>query len=165
MNFRNIRNFRIQHLTRMMKLQYLKLLRSPGGARKVAVGFAVGFGLEMLVITTASTIYLLFYPIVRLAQASLSAAIIGNIVGKLTFLPVALLPVAPMIGKYLFPFRPHHMPHSVYLYIKTLLGMSLFAVILGVLSFFPAYYLYEVNRKHRDAKREKRKHVQSQNSN
>lgn len=165
MNFRNFRDFRIQHLTRMMKLQYLKLLRSPGGARKVAVGFAVGFGLEMLVITTASTIYLLFYPIVRLAQASLSAAVIGNIVGKLTFLPVVLLPVAPLIGKYLFPFRPLHVPMSLYVYLKTLLGMSVFAAILGLLSFFPAYYLYEVNRKHRDAKREKRKHLQSQNSN
>lgn len=151
------KRFRMKQFPRIMKLQYLKLLRSPGGARKVAVGFAIGFGLEMLVISTASTIYLLFYPIVRLAQGSLPAAIIGNIIGKLTMLPIVLMPVAPVIGSYIFPYRPHHLPGSLFLYIKTLLGMSLFAVGLGILAFFPAYYLYHINRKRRAKKREKRK--------
>lgn len=168
MKLQNLRNFRFRHLNRMMKLQYLKLLRSPGGARKVAVGFAIGFGLEMLVLSTASAIYLLFYPIVRLANASLSASIIGNIIGKLTFLPITLMPFASMVGRYLLPFRPLDMPNSLYLYVKTLLGMSVFAAGLGFLSFFPAYYLYEMNRKHREAKREARREhrkLQSQCSN
>lgn len=34
----------------MLKFQYYKLLRSPEGAKKVSLGFAIGFGLEMLVI-------------------------------------------------------------------------------------------------------------------
>ncbi len=83
-----------QRIGRAFKLNFIKLLRSPGGAKKVSLGFALGFGLEMLVISTASLIYILFVPIVRLAKGSLPASIIGNVIGKLTLLPVILLPFA-----------------------------------------------------------------------
>src|SRR6478672_4923834 len=94
-----------QRLGRAFKLNFLKLLRSPGGAKKVSLGFAIGFGLEMLVISTASLIYILFVPIVKLAKGSLPASIIGNVIGKLSFLPVILLPIAKQIGNIIFPMR------------------------------------------------------------
>ncbi|MEH7302659.1 DUF2062 domain-containing protein, partial [Neobacillus drentensis] len=90
-NKRKKYNF-IQRLGRAFKYNFIKLLRSPGGARKVSLGFAIGFGMEMVVLSSASLIYILFLPVVRLAKGSLPAAIIGNVVGKLTFLPVLLLP-------------------------------------------------------------------------
>lgn len=138
---------------RMMKLQYIKLLRSPGGARKVATGFAIGFGMEMLVISTAMVIYLFLIPIVRIARGSLPASIIGNLICKATFLPVILLPAAIKLGKLLAPIRPPAIPRSIFYYLHTLLGMSVFAAVFGFLSFFPVYYLYEARRKHREKTR------------
>src|SRR3954471_17905961 len=88
-----------QRVARVFKLNFIKLFRSPGGAKKVSLGFAIGFGLEMLVISSASLIYILFVPIVRLAKGSLPASIIGNVIGKLTLLPVILLPFARKLGK------------------------------------------------------------------
>src|SRR5438105_4224751 len=104
-----------QHIGRVFKLNFIKLLRSPGGAKKVSMGFAIGFGLEMLVISTASLIYILFIPIVRLSKGSLPASIIGNVIGKLTFLPVILLPFAKKIGKIILPMKVsvgHNKPFS-----------------------------------------------------
>src|SRR5438552_19184055 len=95
----------INRIGRTFKLNYFKLLRSPGGAKKVSLGFAIGFGLEMLVISSASLIYILFVPIVRLAKGSVPAAIIGNVIGKLSFLPVLLLPFAKKIGKLVYPMN------------------------------------------------------------
>jgi uncharacterized protein (DUF2062 family) len=140
----------LKRFGRMIKLQYIKLLRSPGGARKVATGFAIGFGMEMLVISTAMVIYVLLIPFVRIARGSLPASIIGNLICKVTFLPVLLLPAAMKLGKLLTPNRPEYIPRSVFYYLHTLLGMSIFAFLLGFLSFFPVYYLYEARRKHRE---------------
>lgn len=95
---------RMARLTRAIKLNFLKLLRAPGGAHKVSTGFAIGFGLELIVISTASLIYLVFYPIVRLSGGSMPAAIVGNVVGKLTFLPIILMPLAKQIGSWIFAF-------------------------------------------------------------
>lgn len=94
-----------QRMWRILKFQYYKLLRSPEGAKKVSLGFAIGFGLEMLVIYTASLVYLIFYPIVRLAKGSFPAAVIGNIIGKISFLPVVLFPLAYALGKMIYPFH------------------------------------------------------------
>ena len=141
-----------QRLWRYMKLQYIKLLRSPGGARKVATGFAIGFGLEMLVLYTFSIIYLLLVLSVRLSRGSLPAAIIGNLICKATFLPVIMFPLGIKIGRLLIPIHPHFIPKPVLFYLHTLLGMSVLAAVFGILSFFPIYYLYEVNRKRRGKK-------------
>ncbi|MCZ2992177.1 DUF2062 domain-containing protein, partial [Acinetobacter baumannii] len=81
------------------------MLRSPQGAKKVSLGFAIGFGLEMLVIYTSSLVYVIFYPIVRLAKGSFPAAVIGNIIGKISFLPVFLFPLAYALGKMIYPFH------------------------------------------------------------
>lgn len=165
----------IQRLGRAFKLNFVKLLRSPGGARKVALGFALGFGLEMLVISTASLIYILFVPIVRLAKGSLPASIIGNVIGKLTFLPVLLLPFARTLGKAIFPMKIRHGHHTAFSLqkllhgdfhsligllhggIHALIGMTIFGIILGVISYFVVHYLYEKEITNR-LKRRRQKH-------
>src|SRR3954471_16832233 len=122
-----------QRVGRAFKLNFLKLLRSPGGAKKVSLGFAIGFGLEMLVISTASLIYILFVPIVRLAKGSLPASIIGNVIGKLTLLPVILLPFAKSLGKFLFPMKVHFGHHGAFSFQKLIHGdfHSLISVLHG----------------------------------
>ncbi|MFD3447848.1 DUF2062 domain-containing protein [Microbacteriaceae bacterium 4G12] len=165
-----------ERIGRVFKLNFYKLFRSPGGARKVALGFSLGFGMEMVVISTASLIYLLFYPVVRLAGGSLPASIIGNVIGKLSFLPVVLLPFAHALGKFIYPFKIKEKPmheHSIFdifsgnfmdtlkellhsgLY--TLIGMSIFGILLGTVSYFIVYHLYEKERKRRFERRKRTK--------
>lgn len=164
-----------QRIWRMLKFHYYKLLRSPEGAKTVSRGFAIGFALEMLVIYTASLIYLIFYPIVRIARGSFPAAVIGNIIGKVSFLPVFLFPFAYAIGKMLYPFEIKVMHHkaftisdlfsrNIFILLKSLLqsevyvliGMTILGVLFGVISYFIVYYLYEKNRKLRLDRRKKR---------
>ena len=165
-----------QKLGRKLKFNFIKLLRSPGGAKKVSLGFAIGFGLEMLVISTASLIYILFIPIVRLAKGSLPAAVIGNLIGKISFLPVLLLPIARIIGKMIHPGKSplnHHHVHfsfSDLLHgnfnglrglliggIHVLMGMSVLGIILGIVSYWTVYFSYQTSSNRRAKKREKKK--------
>ena len=88
----------------MLKFQYYKLLRSPEGAKKVSLGFAIGFGLEMLVIYTASLVYVIFYPIVRLVGI-FSCCGYWQYYWKISFLPVVLFPLAYALGKMIYPFH------------------------------------------------------------
>ncbi|MBL4950865.1 DUF2062 domain-containing protein [Neobacillus sp. YIM B02564] len=161
MNIKQKKYHVFQRFGRAFKFNFIKLLRSPGGANKVALGFALGFGLEMLVISSASLIYIIFFPLVRLSRASLSASIIGNVIGKLTFLPVILLPFARKLGKVIFPLElspGHHTAFSVQKLlhgdfhslvgllhggIHALVGMTIFGIVLGVISYFIIHYLYE----------------------
>ncbi|MGG1399735.1 DUF2062 domain-containing protein [Bacillus salipaludis] len=161
MNIRQKKYNFFQRIGRAFRLNFLKLFRSPGGAKKVSLGFAIGFGLEMLVISSASLIYILFIPIVRLAKGSFPAAIIGNVIGKLTFLPVILLPFAKKLGKAVFPLKVQigqstpfsfqkllHGDFSVIISIlhggvHVLIGMTIFGIVLGIISYFIVYYLYE----------------------
>lgn len=169
-----------QRISRTFKLNFLKLLRSPGGAKKVALGFAIGFGLEMLVISTASLIYILFIPIVRISKGSFPAAIIGNVIGKLSFLPVILLPFAKKIGKMIFPMQVkinHAVPFSFYNLmhgdfrglisllhggIHILIGMTILGTVLGLISYFVVHHLYE-REKAKKLKKDRDKHLIQKN--
>ncbi|WP_412679692.1 DUF2062 domain-containing protein [Brevibacillus choshinensis] len=164
-----------KRISRAFRLNFIKLFRSPGGAKKISLGFAIGFGLEMIVISTASLIYLLFYPIVRLSRGSLPAAIIGNVIGKLTFLPVLLLPVAHRLGRFIYPINiegakmPHHafkailsgdfqvLTDILYGGLHVLIGMSIIGACLGFVSYFVIYKVYEKQRELRLVKRHQRK--------
>ncbi|WP_018130888.1 DUF2062 domain-containing protein [Effusibacillus pohliae] len=161
----------IKRVGRAIKLQYLKLLRSPGGARKVATGFAIGFGIEFMVICTAMLVYIVFYPLVRAARGSMPAALIGHVIAKMTLLPIPMLGVGLWIGKHLLPFRihmPHWMPYWLAYFLnhqlKTIVGMTLISVVMGALTYPVAYYLYELNRKRRAAKLANRKYMRVQNN-
>ncbi|MEH7306180.1 DUF2062 domain-containing protein [Neobacillus drentensis] len=150
-----------KRIGRAFKLNFIKLLRSPGGAKKVSLGFAIGFGLELIVLSSASLIYIVFVPMVRIARGSLPAAIIGNVIGKLSFLPVLLLPFAKKIGKLIYPIDGkigHKPPFSFEPFmhgdfrgvvgllhggVHVLIGMTIFGIILGIISYFLVHYFYE----------------------
>lgn len=169
----------IQQIQRKLKLNFIKLFRSPGGARKVSLGFAIGFGLEMIVLSSASLIYILFVPFVRLVRGSLPAAIIGNVIGKITFLPVLLLPFAKKLGKLLYPIKVNvgHTPFSfsnilhgdfrgminvLHGGIHVLIGMTIFGIILGGISYFFVHYFYEKEKTRRLTKVRSKQLIRSQ---
>jgi uncharacterized protein (DUF2062 family) len=153
-----------QQIGRAFKLNFIKLLKSTGGAKKVSLGFAIGFGLEMLVISTASLIYILFVPIVRISRGSLPASIIGNVIGKLTFLPVILLPFAKKIGKLIYPMKVRVGQNTPFSFqnlihgdfrsvlsvlhggVHVLIGMTVFGIVLGIIAYFVVHYFYEKER-------------------
>ncbi|MFB5195959.1 group-specific protein [Bacillus sp. AFS073361] len=159
-----------KRIGRAFKLNFIKLLRSPGGAKKVSLGFAIGFGLEMIVLSTASLVYIVFLPMVRMARGSLPAAIIGNVIGKLSFLPVLLLPLAKTIGKLIYPINEsigHKSPFSfeqlmqgdfrsvvslLHGGVHVLIGMTIFGIILGIISYFFVHYFYEKEKTKRLAR-------------
>jgi uncharacterized protein (DUF2062 family) len=166
-----------QRLGRAFKLNFTKLLRSPGGAKKVSLGFALGFGLEMLVLSTASLIYILFVPIVRLSKGSLPASIIGNVIGKLSLLPVILLPFARKIGNVILPMKVS-IGHNASFSFKNLLhgdfhgllgllhggfhaliGMTIFGIVLSFLSYFIVNYLYEKEKTNRLKRRRNKNEI------
>lgn len=169
-----------QRIGRAFKLNFLKLLRSSGGAKKVSMGFAIGFGLEMLVLSTASIIYIFFVPIVRLAKGSLPASIIGNVIGKLTFLPVILLPFAKKLGKLVFPMKVrlgHGTPFSfkgllhgdfssllslLHGGVHMLIGMTIFGIVLGIIAYFVVHYFYEKEKVNRLKRRRNKAAVHKQ---
>ena len=158
---------------RILKYQYYKLLRSPEGAKKVSLGFAIGFGLEMLVIYTASLVYLIFYPIVRLAKGSFQRQSLVYYWEDIVS-PSILFPLAYALGKMIYPFpqKLHHKPFTIsdlfsshiFTILKSLLqsevyvliGMTILGVVFGTISYFVVHYLYEKNRKLRLKKRKKR---------
>jgi uncharacterized protein (DUF2062 family) len=108
---------------------------------------------------------------VRLAKGSLPASIIGNVIGKLTFLPVILLPFARKIGKIIFPMKVkvgHNTPFSfqnlmhgdfrsllgiLHGGVHVLIGMTIFGFVFGIIAYFIVHYLYEKEKTRRLNKR------------
>lgn len=166
---------RVKRLGRAMKYQYLKLLRSSGGARKVAMGFAIGFGIEFLVIATAGVIYPFFILLVWLTRSSVTSAAIGHVIAKLTFLPIPLLMVGKWLGRLILPrsvaaqishWLPHWMPHWMHGFLefqlKTVIGMALISFVFGVITYPIVYYLYEANRKRRAERQSKKRALRAE---
>jgi uncharacterized protein (DUF2062 family) len=171
-----------QRIGRNFRLNFIKLFRSPGGAKKVSLGFAIGFGLEMVVLSSGSLVYIIFVPAVRLANGSLPAAIIGNVIGKITFLPVILLPFAKKLGKIVYPLKVKA-GHSTFSFsslldgdfsglvslvhggVHVLIGMSIFGVILGIISYFIIHYFYEKEKNKRLNKLRDRQGIRKFNAN
>ncbi|GIP23492.1 DUF2062 domain-containing protein [Paenibacillus sp. J22TS3] len=167
----------LNKIYRAFKLNFLKLLRTPGGVKKVSLGFSIGFALEMIVISSACLVYLIFYPVVKLAGGSVPAAIIGNVIGKLTFLPILLMPFARKLGSWVYPIHgPRHnkgVIHEASLVdifkgdftavrdilhggLHILIGMSIFGAVLGVISYYVIQFLYNKTAQRRLEKRRSR---------
>jgi hypothetical protein len=119
------------------------------GAAKVARGFAVGFGLEIILPYTVYLGYLLLYPLIILFRTTLPPVLIGNVICKVTFLPLFLIPLGNKLSLYIPISKPHFMPQLIFKYLKTLLGLSICAVVIGLLAYVVIFVLYETNRKYR----------------
>ena len=141
---------------RFIKLKYLLLLRSPGGAKMVANGFAIGLILEFITLLTLGVAFLLIFPLCKLFRGSIPAAMIGFVLGKL-ILP-AFLPLGAIIGKKLIALEQVMLPWigNISAYVNTLLGMLICGILLGALMYYPIYFLYHKFQQSRIEKRKKR---------
>jgi hypothetical protein len=119
------------------------------GAAKVARGFAVGFGLEIILPYTVYLGYLLLYPLIILFRTTLPPVLIGNMICKVTLLPLFLIPLGNKLSRYIPISKPYFMPKLIFKYLKTLLGLSICAVVIGLLAYVVIFVLYETNRKYR----------------
>ncbi|MDB4867895.1 MAG: group-specific protein [Cohnella sp.] len=119
------------------------------GAAKVARGFAVGFGLEIILPYTVYLGYLLLYPLIILFRTTLPPVLIGNVICKVTLLPLILIPLGNKLSLYIPISKPNFMPKLIFKYLKTLLGLSICAVVIGLLAYVVMFVLYEMNRKYR----------------
>ncbi|AWB46758.1 DUF2062 domain-containing protein [Paenibacillus sp. CAA11] len=169
----------INRIYRAFKLNIFRLFRTPGGVKKMSLGFSLGFGMEMIVISSACLVYLIFYPVVKLAGGSVPAAVIGNVIGKLTFLPIILMPFAKKLGEWVYPssssaqriqevslldiFKGDFSAVGSILHggLHILIGMSIFGAVLGVISYYVIQFFYHRTAKRRQAKR-RRKYVLSE---
>ena len=89
----------------MLKFQYYKLLRSPEGAKESIVRFCNWFWFRNVGYIYGIARICNILSIVRLVKGSFPAAVIGNIIGKISFLPVVLFPLAYALGKMIYPFH------------------------------------------------------------
>lgn len=146
-------------------------MRDNSGVKKVASGFAVGFAIEFLVLSTTGLIYIGYYPLVKLMRGSLPASVIGHLIAKLSLLPVILLPVAKTLGGIFhlpkIPMSPnfnsqdvkalsillHTIIRILNAQMEVLVGMLFLSPIFGLVSYYGITFLYETNRKVRLKKR------------
>ncbi|WP_325049978.1 DUF2062 domain-containing protein [Cohnella faecalis] len=57
----------------------------------VAMGFAIGIAVEMFTLPTLGFAFVLIFPLVYLFKGNLPAALVGFVVGKVIYLPMAIL--------------------------------------------------------------------------
>lgn len=151
---------KLRGTTRWFKYRYLKLLRAKGGASKVARGFSIGIAVEMFTLPTFGLAAVLIIPLVYLLRASLPGALIGFVIGKVIYIPMAFL--NRMVGNMVVPHSWHHhldlLPHWLEKIIKPtldlIIGGMINGALLGLVTFFPLWLLLEW---YADKRKERRK--------
>lgn len=165
---------RYERLKRWIKYKYLQLLRAKGGPSIVAKGFSIGLAIEMFTLPTFGLAALLILPLVYLFRASLPAALIGFLFGKVIYIPMAFL--NRKVGARFVPdhflegvhFHSHWLNHLIHILrntIELIVGGMVVGVILGVILYFPMKKLLTVIMERRLEKRRHRKaHAETEQS-
>jgi uncharacterized protein (DUF2062 family) len=163
---------RYAQLKRWAKYKYLQLLRAKGGPSIVAKGFSIGLAIEMFTLPTAGLAFLLIFPFVYLFRASLPAALIGFLFGKIIYLPMLFF--NRMVGSWIVPdhvLRGVHthsrwlnkLIHIVRDALDLIVGGMVVGTILGILLYFPLRKLLAIYMERRLEKRRHRKsHAESE---
>ncbi|WP_246627956.1 DUF2062 domain-containing protein [Paenibacillus oenotherae] len=154
-------------MKRWLKLKYTELMRAPGGPSFVALGFAIGIAIEMFTLPTYGLAFFLIFPLVYWLRASLAGALIGFVVGKLIYIPVAF--INTMVGGWVLsdklephiPFAPNWLDHMLLVNLKLIVGGMIDGVLLGFLFYFPVRYGIHYMAEKRREKRRRRVHVEA----
>ncbi|WP_426449119.1 DUF2062 domain-containing protein [Paenibacillus sp. S-38] len=158
------RTFRLQNIGRWFRLKYLLLTRAKGGPAMVALGFSIGLAVEMFTLPTAGLAFFLIFPLVYLMRASMAAALLGFLFGKIIYIPLSF--VHRRVGEMLLPHGIkgsllHSLPDWLDTFIKFNLKLFVGGVvdgaILGILLYFPVKWLLVWFEGKRKEKRQKRK--------
>jgi|GEM_PF-334902 len=150
-------------LKRWIRHNVVKLMRAPGGPSIVALGFSIGIAIEMITLPTFGLAFFLMFPIVYLLRASMAGALVGFVVGKIIFIPIAF--ISGMIGGWILPdhlrvhipFLPEFVNKFITINLKLIVGGSINGILLGILFYFPVKYgiayFTELRRRKRKTKR------------
>lgn len=139
----------ISRLARWFRYRYIKLLRAKGGPSKVARGFSIGLAVEMFTLPTFGLAAVLILPLSYLLRASLPGALIGFVLGKVIYIPMAFL--NRMIGEMVVPrswhdhlgILPGWLASIVNHALELIIGGMIDGAILGLLLYFPVWLLLE----------------------
>lgn len=131
---------------RKLKFQYYKVLRMKGAPAFVARGFSLGIFIEFITLPTFGLAFLLLFPLCKLFRASLPAALVAFVIGKL-ILPLFILfnynIGYVLIGKPLQGQLIHHEPGMQWLVWVKEKGLVYFtgSAIMGLIVAFASYIL------------------------
>ncbi|RXT02872.1 DUF2062 domain-containing protein [Ammoniphilus sp. CFH 90114] len=73
----------IRKLTRIIRLQYLKLIRAQGATSLIARSFAIGLFIEFITLPTMGLAFLMLFPLIKWFRGSFPVSLIGFTLGKL----------------------------------------------------------------------------------
>ncbi|WP_238162609.1 DUF2062 domain-containing protein [Cohnella sp. AR92] len=154
---------RFRKLWRYMKFQYYKLLRAPGGAAVIAMGFAVGLFVEMFNLPTYGTSFLLIFPLNFVLRGSLAAALVGFVFGKIIYVPMSFLnayvagAVLPSNFSVQLSFLPGWINRALLLNLKLIVGGVIDGALLALLLYFPIRYSVNAFKRKRKENRKLRR--------
>ncbi|CAG7632830.1 DUF2062 domain-containing protein [Paenibacillus allorhizosphaerae] len=156
--------FQLSHIPRWFKYKYLLLTRAKGGPGMVALGFSIGLAIEMFTLPTAGLAFFLIFPLVYLFRASMAAALLGFVFGKVIYIPMSFLnrKVGAMVLPkgtrwHLLQLLPDWLDTFIRFNLKLIVGGAIDGVILGLIVYFPIRWLLEWYHNKRKEKRRKRK--------
>ncbi|MDF2726088.1 MAG: hypothetical protein K0Q59_5766 [Paenibacillus sp.] len=154
---------RLRGAYRWFKFKYIQLSRQKGGAAKVARGFSIGLAVEMFTLPTFGLAFFLIFPLVYLFRANFAGALIGFVIGKIIYIPVAF--INAKIGGFIVPnrigewatFLPAWLEKMLYMNAKLIVGGMIDGIIIGLIMYFPLKWLLERFTTKRKAKRQVRR--------
>ncbi|UUZ80837.1 DUF2062 domain-containing protein [Paenibacillus sp. P26] len=158
------KSFNVRNTKRWFKYKYLLLTRAKGGPSLVAMGFSIGLAVEMFTLPTAGLAFFLIFPLVYLFRASMAAALIGFVFGKVIYIPMSF--INRMVGGWVLPrAAKHNLLHMlpdwldtfIRFNLKLFVGGVIVGIILGIIVYFPIKWLLEWYHDKRKERRKKRK--------
>jgi uncharacterized protein (DUF2062 family) len=156
--------FHVRNIKRWFKYKYLLLTREKGGPAIVAMGYSIGLAVEMFTLPTAGLAFFLIFPLIYIFRASIAAALIGFVFGKIIYLPMTYVHLK--VGNWILPhgtrkhmlnFLPDWLDFFVKSNLKLFVGGVIDGVLLGILFYFPIKWLLHFYNDRRKQKREARK--------
>lgn len=156
--------FQLRNVKRWFKYKYLQLTRATGGPSIVALGYSIGLAVEMFTLPTAGLAFFLIFPLIYLFRASMAAALIGFVFGKIIYLPMTYVHIR--VGNWILPhgtrkhlwaFLPDWLDYFVKSNLKLLVGGVVDGIVLGILFYFPIKWLLMFYNAKRKQKREHKK--------
>ncbi|AJY75836.1 DUF2062 domain-containing protein [Paenibacillus beijingensis] len=150
-----------ERVRRWSRYKFVQLLRAPGGPSKVALGFAIGICVEMFTLPTYGLAFFLIFPLVYLTRASLAGALVGFVLGKIIYLPMAVLNqkmggyILPSHIRFEIPFISNWLNELLLVNLKLIVGGVINGIILGTLFYFPVRMMIAFFANKRKEKRKK----------
>lgn len=167
MNVKNKKKW-FARVVRWFKLKYILLTRAKGGPTKVAKGFCIGIAVEMFTLPTGGLAFFLIFPLSWFLHGSVAAALVGFVLGKVIYIPIAF--VSKMIGQVVIPqsfdeFLNQVLPQWLFEIVGSgidlIVGGMISGTILAILLYYPVLFLLrwqlEVRKKRRILRKHSRK--------